>query len=768
MSNPVRHMGAADRGAARGLRALLLALTLVLLAVVLIQCVVSQTPDPHWDIDPRAHVDASRRLLPTRDMGPQTIAWLHVASVGLAAAALAAHLAAGGRLRWGMVALAVAGAAPAVWHMHEHVDSLTHGAAWLAGFALALAAMHLAEHEQPRRWLVAGLLALLPALALQAAAYVFYEHRQTIAYFQENQSAMAAARSLLPGTSAYEQFVRRMQDWAAFGALGLSNVFGSIVMALTCLAMACAGSLWFRGWRGRAAMPAALAGMGLLALVLSRSRGAGLTLALVLVLLLVLGPRRLLGRGAAGRFVASASARRRVFLPLLLPLLVVSLVLVRGWMGPPQGHGSLSLYFRYLYWQGTLHMLLAQPARLLAGVGAGGFQDAFAHFKSAICPEDVASSHNVWIDDWAILGVGGLAWAVFLLACLRPAPATVKSPIPDQGEDRGQPFPQPRPAEMIPALTLTGLVFGFQALIQTDVMVSMQSFLPWATGAIAFLGLLSLLVSGQWLDGPALDGGLLLAATALLAHGQIEMTFYQPGACAIAMLVMGLAAGAPRRPTAGDWQRWGGGLAALLVLAAAIVMAAWYAIPVAQQQAALADGAQRLVDQDLDGTLRDLEAACAAVPTDPRIYRWRAWLELTRARSEHADNAVAREADFRNIGAILDAARRAGLDDNLLLRLRAQTSYEQWRLTGAAAALRDAQAAWQTLIRRSPYNPRSYLELALIELDLQRYAQAQADYAQALAVGNRLALDPAGPLTAVERQRFDDRWRAVAPVPPPQ
>jgi uncharacterized membrane protein YjjB (DUF3815 family) len=756
------------------LQALLLALTLAIMAVVLIPCVTGQTSDPHWDMDPRGQVDSSGHLLPTRDLGPADVAWLQVVAVGLAGLALAAHVAAGGRLRWMMVALAGAGGLAAAWHRPQHIDSLSRGGDWIAAFAVALAAIHLAQHQQPRRWLAAGLIALLPTLAIQAATYVFYDHRQTVEYFREHQSAITAGRAMLPGTAAYEQYVRRMQDWAAFGAFGLSNVFGSIAMALTCLAGACAGSLWLRGDRRRAAAGAALTCMGLFAMALSRSRGAGLTLGLVVLMVLILGPRRLLGCGAKHSLAAPGFRWRAIF-PLLLPFVVIALVLVRGWMGPPWGHASLSLYFRYLYWQGALHLLLARPALLLAGIGAGGFQDAFAHFKSAYCPEDVISTHNVWLDLIAMLGAGGLAWSAFLFSCLwpsTPAPLPVgevrvraASPGPSSAADPAE-SSQPRPAQMIPALALTVVVFGIQARMQPDILATPTSVLAWAASAMSFLGLLSLLVSGQWLDATALDAGLLLAATALLTHGQIEMTFHQPGACILAVLIMGLAC-SRWHPRGTGGRRWGGWLAAILLFCAALAMAGWYALPVTRQQAALANGAERWVDQDYDGTLRQLQAACAAVPTDPRAYRWRIWIELTRARAMDAGNPAAQQADFRAIADILTSARAAGLNDDMLLRVEAGADQQRWQLLHDPGALSDAQTAWRELVRRSPYNARSWLELALVQLDLHQYAEAKTTFAQALVVGERLSMDPAGPLTSAERQRFEDRWHTAAPASEP-
>jgi hypothetical protein len=162
-----------------------------------------------------------------------------------------------------------------------------------------------------------------------------------------------------------------------------------------------------------------------------------------------------------------------------------------------------------------------------------------------------------------------------------------------------------------------------------------------------------------------------------------------------------------------------------------------------------------------------LADACAAVPTDPRIYRWRATFAMERARAVDAGDSTRLRTDYHAVWAVLNQATLAGLDDNILVRLRAQAAGELWRLTGSAAALRHAEFAWREAVRRSPCNPRDYLQLALVQLDAGHDAAARVTFDQAVAVGRKLALDPSGPLTESEIQMFQDRWRARPPTSAP-
>ena len=728
--------------------ALLTVLVVAVLALVLVRCVVGVAPQVYWDVDPRSVVAPTASTV----LGPAPAAWLNVLSVAVAAAALAGHVAVGGRISAAAAVLAGLGMAACLWHGYGHAEDLRRGGAWIGAAALALAGYHLAQHEGPRRSIAAGLVALLVALTLQAVVYVYVQHPATVRHFELREQEIIESRGWTLGSSQHELFERRLRSPDATGAFALSNVLGSVAVGLTLLAAALAiGGARLRNWRGT--WPAALlAAAGVWTVYLTRSKGAALALVAggVLMLWAWWGPlwrRRRYGLSTAA---------------VLLIVLSVSAVLVRGALGPPETHlGERSILFRYHYWQGTARALgAASWGDVAAGLGMGGFQQVYPRYKEPLSPEDVDSAHNVFVDNVAMLGVGGLAWSALLLWWLWRSGvvaqgAAAARPPPDAGVPRRN----PRNAsadddgtgvgvlELRCALVLAVIVFGLQLVLEHAELLATSSFVAWSFGGIGFIAAFTWLATPGRAAPESVAVGLFAASAALLAHGQIEMTFFQEQGAVLAFFIVATAAAKPAESQAPlspvnrlPGIRW---LAPAVVAGLALVMIVAAAIPLTRQQRSLKVGAEALrpplEEGDVAQALTALDAAIAVLPTDPTPYVWKARL-LAEARDDRSAALAA-----------LDDAERAGLGDLALLYRRAQLLTQSPDDEERAQAV----AAWQRVLAAHPYAWQPHFVLANLYWDMDRQADAKALYRRCLELDEQAYLDPAKHLPDGTRRQVE-------------
>lgn len=752
----------------------LMAATLAVLTMVLLRAQVGQSPDIYLAADPRSDLlEVGQTLV----LGPASTAWVHVLSVLVAGCALGAHVISGGRLRRVVLALGFIGMIPAAVHMPEHIDSLTLGAGWISAVSLALAGAHLAERERPRRLMAAALAAMLATFVVRAGLYVFVEHRQTVDLFRANEAQFLQARGWEKDSPQHLLYVRRLLAPDAIGVFGMSNVFGSLAGALALLAgaMARGAGLPDRGkWR-RWGVPALLAVAGVATLLLTRSRGAiGATLLSAGVLVLLLGMR---ARPWLGRLVVPVM--------MMLPVLVVGVVLVRGALGPPAtAEGERSLLFRHQYWSATARMIAAEPVTNLAqGIGPGRYRDAYVRHKSPLSPEDVTSSHNVAIDLVAMLGIGGAAWVGLLGWWLWRAGVGAAG---DREEAPAASSTGPAAAvesgEVLRALILGLVLYGIQFGVQFDALVSLENYLPWAAGGVAFIVATAALSNPACVEDRWVRRGLMLGALVLWVHNQIDVTFVYPGADAMAWFMVAVAGGAgvlrkdmpatrPQSP-ASPVDRHRLTLARLAPAAAMVVLAvalAWcYARPVFRQQAAAYRAAQLIHHWKLDQAARSLDDAIAALPIDPRIVRWRVQVALEWGAGRQISGQPGQSgAVIRDGLAVLDHARTRGLDDLSLWRLRAQVHEAGWSLAGDPAHLAAAADAWRDVVERDPCGISAWMNLGHACWKIGRHDLAAAAYRRCLELSASSYLDPARQLPTSERQLLEQRITTPAATTQP-
>ncbi|MEX0778036.1 MAG: O-antigen ligase family protein [Phycisphaeraceae bacterium] len=784
------------------------------LALVLVQCTVGLSPEIYWDVSPlretqfveasaAGHRDANAITV----LGPASVAWLTVLSVATAGLALLAHGLAGGRIAWTPLALALVGAIFAGYHMMQDAGSLFRGQIWIGAVMLALAAFHLGQHSRQRRFMAAALIAMLIPLALHAITYLLFEHPATVEFFTQRERESVAQRGWTWESPQHLIYRRRLTTPEAGGVFGLSNVLGSLCAAMALLAAGASIGMLRPGRAVQALVPALAMASGWVAVLLTGSRGAMLAMALVMALLLAIW----LIDWKWG--VAWARGWRRhtfAMLATLMLVMAVGAVIARGMSGPPSSaEGERSLLFRFHYWQGAVRMLEQGPVRRdLLGVGPGNFKDLYASVKNPVNPEDVTSTHNVILDLVVMLGVGGVAWAALLLICLWRAArgSTAKT---------GEPGPPPEVEEaeasdtwstrrrIISIVVVTVVVFGTQYGVQLLAAPLIENMLAWMVGMLAFAGITLLLTRPGWINDRWLNIGLFAAATMLLLHNQIEMTFYHQGAAALAWMVVGLAGGSgsvrlPPLPSEGDAGGWGEGdrraqrppsasphqspspnlslrrerdqkcgasawpaivMAGVLFLLA-IFLVANVAVPVTAQQASMALAVERARNGDLDATQAALRRARNSVPIDAAVYS--AQVEVLMVIADDA----ARRGDYRRAQqgmdealVALDQAAAAGLKETGLIRLRAQVQSFAALMLRQPARMEEAASLWRQVTQRQPASISAAIDLADTFWMLGRADEARAEYRRALKLSDQAYLDPLTQLSETERGRIEARLK---------
>jgi tetratricopeptide (TPR) repeat protein len=726
--------------------------TIGLLVPVLLPLVVVFTQTLYFESDPRAAA-----TLQTISLGPTGMAYLVVASVAVAAIALLVTAWAQGKIRWWSSALVAAGIVPCLLQMPAHFTNRLHAGAWIAAASLGLAAAHLAQFPRAKRLIVTALIAMALPLFIQGAWYVYAEHPATVQSFMDNESQSIQARGLTVGSAEHAKYLTRLQGNDVIGAVGMSNVLGSITAAIALLAVCCFTLTLRRrlGWIHTTAI-AALAVLAAWALMLTQSKGALLALsatgALAVITLLLT------------RFKPTA---RRLF-PALCILLVLSgsaSVLIRGSLGPPKDHtGERSLLFRFHYWQGAAQILINDPAAILKGIGTGHFKDRYEAVRNPISPETVSSTHNVFIDYTATLGLGGIAWSLLLLTWLFNAGTTLKNDLArPSNPDRAPPEPSPSNKPIKLFALLAAIVFGTQYYVQLPGLYAETAIL-WLIGTLGFALIATyiiypvLSVANKWVNV-----ALTLAAVLLLLHAQIEMTFFWTSSAAFVWVVLGAASAKPLQPQDQTTQKRPLvrtlPAACLFLLSATLLFT--YAEPMAKHQSHLANAANLLRISGPPAALDELDRAAAVIPNDPTTTRWRVRLREEIAIALYDNNKPDDAAQFLDQAmTVLDQAENAGLTGLSAARRRGTLTLGAYYITQNRRWLSLAQTAYTKATQLSPNNLNDHIRLADTLWQLGQFDSAQEAYQRALKISDQYYLDPNAQLPQAERKRITARLTA--------
>ncbi|MCX5659827.1 MAG: hypothetical protein NTW19_08910 [Planctomycetota bacterium] len=739
------------------------AATLAVLALGLVYALVSVDLLAYWDADPA--VGPQQVFM---SLTPEISAWLNVATVVAAGLAMLLHALAGGRVRWGAVLLAFAGIAACAYHGRFDGDSLFRGSSWAGGVALALAASHLAQRDRHRRFMAAAIVAMVIPIALQALYFILVERPMTIRMFEAGRDRLFESHGWAPDSPMAKAFVRRLESPDAVGVFNLSNVLGSVSGAIAVLAIAIfIGAVVRRSGR-EAVVPGILAVMGLATLALSRSKGAATSTVLVVGLLALAWP---LARAAKRNRLSSAA--------LALVALAFAAILALGWMSSPETipRALLSLLFRFHYLQAAAHMVAEDPAgTLLRGLGTGGFVEAYFRTKNPINPEDVTSTHNLFVDYSVMLGLGGIAWSCLALLWLwqagRHAQDALAAPdTPAIADDRSE-------AALLEAgradrgRLLLAAILGL-ALFLTQYVRQLPGMTPergliWIFSTVGFFGVTALLASDRGADRRWMGVGLFAAATLLLTHNQIEMTFFQPGSATLAWLILAVASGsgsdsADAAPGAGSavapsaprrWISLAPGAAMLLVLVPIMEIGSREPIVAEQRWLARASDLRRMsrTPEAIDALAR----AAAELPADFVPHRWMVVLSTdlshTLAREGRSGEAL---ASLTRAAEHLQSVVPLGINAGSIHRLLAQNAGSIAGLTHDSAYVEIARAEWRETLKLRPYSLPDHLAFADLSWDVGQRDEAKALYRRCLELDGQAYLDPVRQLLPQDKARAE-------------
>jgi len=736
--------------------------TAALLAIVVLRCTTVFSPQIYWDVDPRAaERDAvTGAYVPMIMYGPSGAAVCDVALVAVLALALADARLRRRRVHATLLGLWAIGFALALWHGQRDAESLRIGGHWIATLAAALAALHLGGEVLQRRVMIVGLMALAVPLGAQAAHQMTIEHAQTIEHYEQSREQFARERGWGLDSAELRRYEARLYQNEATGRFGFANVFASVVMTGSLVALGAALGAAFARRRededetqrlhrlGALAAACAIAAIGLATTLVTFSKGAVLAMG-----------------GAVFAAAALAAAARRVRLgpgvwggaAVAVIVLACLGVVGRGMIGEPQtAAGERSLLFRYHYWQAAAGMLGEAP---LVGVGPGRFQQHYLLHRNPLNPEEVTDPHNVFVAYAATLGIGGLAWGALVAAMLIGAGAAAgrafaspESAARDGVDDVAMDAERTKDLRWSLAL-IAGLV-GFGAGYAIDwPRYEIRLALVWVAAVGGWMAAACGLSGRRLLEGRWAQLGLFAAALGLVLHAQIEMSMTNAMAGPMLGATLGLAAARWRDDDDAASPRaaciaWSATAAAASL---AVVMLILHTAPTLKQQALL----ERSVEQVRRGAIgaavmQTMPAARdgAGVAPDPRLAVDEATLWMQGRRPTEAMT-------------VLEDARRHGAYLANLWRTEALLSREAFRETGDEAWLSRAVDAAATAIEHDPHGLSAHQLAADLAYRAGRYDQAGRWYRRTLQINEQSYLDPNKQLTDDEVARITRRLELI-------
>lgn len=734
-----------------------------MLAIIGLRCIVLLPAQAWFDVDPAFNAS------PVGGFGPGGSLVLDALLSLAAALTMAGECLAGRRISAVAWILALA-PAPILWlHASHDAGDFWRGSTWLAAMAAAAAVAHAARDRDKRIVIVAALAGVVAIVLARGISQEAVEQRQTIAEYERGKQGNLAQHEWAADSSAARIFERRLKSPGPIGWFDTTNVFASLAgfAALAWGGLAIAAKRRGGERAGWAVLAFAAVGAGAL-LALTRSKGAvaAACVAGAWMTFMMLRGARQNGRGEQ----AAASRWSGWILPGLC-LLVLLAVVIRGVLLPEGFAGEKSLLFRWHYMAASARMLAADWLR---GVGPDGYQQAYILHRVARSPEEVVSAHSMFIDWIAALGVSGLCWAALAMTFLWRAGRNAFTASSDAIRETSE-------GHVNALIKLAAAAIAIASIAQMgaewpvlDVMgIEVRVF---GAAAAVIVAAVTAIVMHRL---PARDSAVALAggAAMLAMHGQIEMTFHQPGAVAWAMTALAAAgasgdpSGIPAAPEQRGSARWIGACASIACAFLAVIVLAFGAARALRQEAAMREAAMKLqpVGEHPDDLKVVIEARRAAAESLVEAYG-------IRASDVRPLDAAARQLDLAC--SLPNGPQPVGLmQEGLDLALRAVREHPEdsgSMVTAIILAAKLAQATgdpehWSVAIDlarrvadRDPHGIGAWRRLGDALWIAGRRREAAEAYRKALEADANFVLDDLKRLSDRERAEIERRAAAGA------
>lgn len=710
-----------------------------IVVIAVMRCVISFAPQIVFDIDPA--LDPT----PLAGLGPGGSILLDALLLLACACALVGEVRTKRGVDWMLLLLALAPAPLVIWHGLDDAGNLWRGSTWMAGMAACAVGAHLARDRSMRVILLALLLGVIGVLMVRGAAQILHEFPRDITQFERTKDAFFAARGWETDSSQALAFERRLRATDPTAWFVTTNIFASF-MAVGFVVGLGAAICALKKQLGRAWLSASIIWTGLCAagLVLSGSKGAMLAAA---------GGSALLVLPVLNRRMETVFRRRIGLLALGFIIAALLGVVVRGALLPESFLGDKSLLFRWHY--------LVSAGRVVAdhwlvGVGPDGFKAAYTAVRVPRNPEEVLSAHSMFVDWTTTLGVVGTAWTIFVLVLLWRSGRTYDTPETQDNSAHARDSRAPLYAAL--AVVVLGLLPAF--LFEAVALDTVTKEATRIAGVLAYVvGAAGLTVLFLRLSSGALDRICIGAVVALVIHGQIEMTFFDPGSAVWALCLIGLVGGA----TATRGGAIVGYAGAAVLLTGGVWLAGFGAAPALRAQQLMIQAADTLYPP-------------AGSRAEQARQRWEAADLLRSAYVHHlsTDYFVIEQAakQFATASSLAQDARQLDLMEKAIESVRRAIedhdkpssivlAGELYRLK--ALRYKD-DADWSTAIefaRRmtelDPYGIGSWKRLGDFQWERGRHFEAAQAYDRALLSDTNFELDELKQLPPHERQTLLDR-----------
>lgn len=666
-----------------------------------------------------------------------------------------------------LVLLALLPAPIVLWHGLSDAGDLWRGSTWVAAAIACAAIAHLARDPNMRSIILALLLAAIIPLLVRGVSQITYEHQETVRLFEQTKDEFFRNRGWEADSANARLYERRLRQADPTGWFASGNVFASLMafglVAFIGLGISAIRARLESGWTGALFLGAIASATGLW---LSGSKGgilAGIIgLALLGFLLLTI------------QNPTSKIQNRIGLIVLALIGLAILAVVIRGTLLPESFAGDRSLLFRWHYLVAAMRIIAQAP---LTGVGPDGFQQAYMLFRPPRNPEEVASAHSMFVDWFAALGVSGMAWIAMIAMLTWRAGALFKADAAQPNvrvSAAGTPTQAPQVDLRVVARSAGAMVVlaFIPAMMIEWGAVDGISLMLRIVGIVGFIGAALVIAFASHKGEQAVVNAAVISAIAvLLVHGQIEMTFHQPGSVVWAMAAVGLLgagrAGKSRR------SKIVGPIAGASIVAFAFAIAARGAVPACRQESAIMDAAamlhpiaERAIDRAF--VLERRQAAAATLLKAQEL-----WPTNKKPLQSAIDQlyVAATSISPPSVGLLMQAQE---LSERALREHPREPS-----LVGPAVSINTQLALvtgdgehWQTAIslarwltQLDPNSISAWRRLGDVLWLRGDHNQAADAYRRALQADANFALDPLKQLSAKERDLITGRIAATEPNP---